>query len=717
MRKPKASGSKIKGQMPLAYYLNPPSTTKVPADRKRDKQPPTTSSQDDFLVEDNKNKIKENVSPVTSPHNTPKRRRLQLQALGSETNVFGDVETPAQDESSKARADADKEGEVIQLSDSSTLSSTNVHVGLPTPVTALKPRTGAMQRSTPTPAQKPSHQPSVSTHTPHMRTRPPDTLQQPTPDTAVRAVRMSIASSPPARVSSDSPPTSRISSARRMPTAGPFEIVASSQGSQDLELNPFIDGTGSEPTMGGLFKLPSLPARLQHSSSLSLDTSGAPSSPTRYSKLHGISASAVGRTPSKSERDMIVPSSQGDEDELEFWSPGKNSHTSESRASSDFVPPSIPAEEELSLSSSFNPIDYVLLCSPITRLSKSARPSLVYDSSESAHNPASPVLPQSTLPEPFAHSPHTPKRKTVTKHPFTGGVLPFGTSDRTPAADSGHGASVSPEKDIRVGSQTMPKSPLDESQTQPESPLLERIAPRTPRSHASSITVPESPRSPFKTLSKLHLFEADGSQTQPESPCSCLATPSRQALRDHRSGQEDAFSSQTAPESPQSPIVKTREHEMCRTEESAQSSQTVPESPQWRVPTPNATPSQKTRGYLPDDENPFAPIPSSLPFAEYPESEFKAETSTQAGLACSDAYDDGSQTQPDAWPVTPRNKRLMQRLQFIRQKYGAEAAERGWDMLSDTPLSIPSDFDEDEAMSEVGSELPSPVRDFFAMDM
>ena len=337
--------------------------------------------------------------------------------------------------------------------------------------------------------------------------------------------------------------------------------------------------------------------------------------------------------------------------------------------------------------------------------------------------PSQELIPRFELPELSGpRSPSTPKRKTAVSCTPTKSAL-LSTPHRTPAADSGLGASVSPEKDGFCSSQTVPESPrslpppLDESQTQPETPYSVRTAThRTPCSPASSLTVPESPRSPLKTPGKPCLYEADDSQTQPESPHSRIATASKNLSHGDYVMEEDIPGSHVLQESPPSP-VKSGGHEECAMEEDADSSQTVPESPRWRVPAPITPPSKKTRGYLPDDENLFTPIPSSLPCAESDGSQPKAEASTQPGLGLFDVYKDGSQTQPDAWPLTPRNKRMMRRLQHIRNRHVAEASEKNWDMLSDAPLSIPSDFGEDAPMSQVGSDLPSPARDFLGMDM
>ena len=193
-------------------------------------------------------------------------------------------------------------------------------------------------------------------------------------------------------------------------------------------------------------------------------------------------------------------------------------------------------------------------------------------------------------------------------------------------------------------------------------------------------------------------------------------TPLKNLSRRDYVTEEDDPSSRTVPESPRS-LVKGSKHADHAMEEDAASSQTVPESPLWRVPTPITMPSKKMQGYPPDYENPFAPILSPLPCVEYNEDQPQAEVSTQASLGLHDMYEDGSQTQPDAWPLTPRNKRMMRRLQHIRNKHAAEVSEEDWDVLSDTPLSIPSDFDEDVSMSQVGSDLPSPVWDFLTMEM
>lgn len=338
MPKPKASSSKAKGQMPLTYYLTPTSTSKAPANRKR-KRPPATASQDGSIIEElpaKKGKIKENVSPVTSPDTTPTRKRHKLKALGSETNVLSGVETFAQGESSKIPVDADREEQTTDISEppapSPAPSPASRHIGLPTPVTVPRRRTGPAKESTSTPAQRVARQPPASMSTPHVPALPSVTLQQPTPDTTIRPARtMKFITSSPVTVSSGSPPLSRKSSAQQQKfNAGSFEVVVSSQGSQELEINPFIDNLTWGPTKAemGLFKLPSLPARLQEPSSVSSNTHGTPSSPIRRSKPLGSPSSSLRRIPSKYE---IVPSSQGDEDELAFWSPRKDPHIPEGK--------------------------------------------------------------------------------------------------------------------------------------------------------------------------------------------------------------------------------------------------------------------------------------------------------------------------------------------------------------------------------------------------
>ncbi|GJE84926.1 hypothetical protein PsYK624_010020 [Phanerochaete sordida] len=701
-----------RGQMPLtAFYRTPPATTARPT-RKR-KQPPTVASQDDSLTEDHpqkKGKVKENVSPVVSPNSTPTRRRLKLQALGSETNVLSGVETPVQGESSKTRVDGNKETDDIEIADSPPPSPSTIRLGLPTPVTAPKRRTGFFKQSTPTPVQRAVQQPSAATHTPQMPSRPKRALQQPTPSTVARSKRR-ITNTEPIIISSDSPPTTRrarnaepiiISSdspptTRRAANTEPIVIssdsppttrlVPSSQGSQELEINPFIDSLGPKPTKddSSLFKLPSLPARLQQPSS-SVHTPAASSSKVEQP------AHRAARTPPKVKHD-IVPSSQADEDELQFWSPGRLNRDPLRKTPTKAVPSSIPGEEEL-----------VLPAGSLSRTHSIGFHSSPRDSSGLARVPTAPALHLPSLPELSGiRSPSTPKRKAVAKHPTAGSALLFQSPHRTPGADSGLGKSVSPEKPSRL--QIAPEPLLDESQTQPESPLQKRAVPPSP---ASSVTVPESPRPLPTTPGKHSSPPVDESQTQPESPRPRLATPAKKPRRTHWLLEDEVLSSQIVPESPRLPLQR-REHEVLDTDDAAESSQTVPESPRWRVPSPISTPSRATRGRLPDEDNPFAPAPGSLPLAEYDASQPAPGTPPQADT-------DESQTQPDTWPATPRNKDMMRRLHYMRGRYALDGDE-DWDMLSDTPLSIPSDFDADAPMGEVGSDLPSPVRDFLAMEM
>jgi hypothetical protein len=264
--------------------------------------------------------------------------------------------------------------------------------------------------------------------------------------------------------------------------------------------------------------------------------------------------------------------------------------------------------------------------------------------------------------------------------------------------------------------QLLPQPTIESSQTQPESQLYVMPIIQTP----SSETEPESPYDPLPTLlessqtqpeSQLYIIAAkkeDSSQTQPESQPYIIALNREQ-------------SSQTQPEC-ELYILPVKQQEGSQMQPESQrdalpiiqpnKSQLQPESLLGPLPTSRTPVAAKKhmRGFLEDEENPFQELPESVPFAD-DESQnptvlasFEATLVPPASLGAEE-----SPLQPENM-LTPDRKAFRRRLRWVMRREMAKDS----DTLSDSPPSIPSDFDEDVGLSDDGDiDLSAtPVKNF-----
>lgn len=330
-------------------FFTPASVKRSSSSRKRVATPATRTQRNDPEVGEptrNKGKRKENinVSPTVSPQITPKKRKLH-RALGSETNLrpADDSSTPAQGESSRATIDAENSNDIIDLTDSPSAVRIS-RIGLPTPITGLRQRLAFAVEPTPTPTRRPvqdTHRsrhtrlyPSESPATPQVPYPPKEVRQLPTPRSPLRpeqdpemlptyllspSCRKTPSPSPPPSPASGDPDWEEWQLAKSMP----HQVVPSSQ-TQDI--NPFLDNVVSEPN-NTVFKLPSVPSRVQTLQSPLSRAPGTPSSSTTEFKLPISPASALRvKTPSHSVGE-VVPTSQAGEEELVFFSMSKPPRT------------------------------------------------------------------------------------------------------------------------------------------------------------------------------------------------------------------------------------------------------------------------------------------------------------------------------------------------------------------------------------------------------
>ena len=333
-----------KGQVTLTTFFTPGSQAKPSSSKKTTITPRQTVAAGGSTKK--KGKRRENNSSGLSTPGTLKGKTRRTSALASDANLGIANETFAHCEGSHRHVEvyeSDSDG-VIDLTGSPVAQRT-VRYGLPTPVTAVKSGAPPRAEATPTPTHRPGQRLHNLVSTPRAElalATPPNTrspkriLQQPTPSTPPRLVRMhalpqSLFSPPSPRKQSPRgrPPYDDASGTRFGTTLSESqEIVPSSQTQED---NPFDvrDKGGSSKNLGSLFKLPLLPARFEASCSLPCKSPTRVASLGRTFTMPTSPASAPRRRSSGSSSDSeIVPTSQVNEEELIFFSPGRSSSKS-----------------------------------------------------------------------------------------------------------------------------------------------------------------------------------------------------------------------------------------------------------------------------------------------------------------------------------------------------------------------------------------------------
>ena len=338
--------------MTLSGFIsrNPAASLKAPTSSRKSKRrtraPSGTQTQrnDDEVLEVPKDKGKRkeniNVSPTASPQTTPKKRRLQ-RALGSETNLktpddsSGSL-TPVQGESSKVVPEAAGFKPVIDLTRSPSAPRIG-GIGLPTPVTGPKRRTGSAVEHTPTPTRKSVLEAQTILRT---RLRAPGTprtlrptkeiLQQPTPASPLRIRTRGEMSSPvwsPSYRYKPAPPSPLASPIPGDPEWEEYQQEkekAKNKKRQFYQIpneNPFL-GDDVSGTQSSLFESSADLSRRQTPPSPSRRMSVSRSSSSSRIKPPSSANTSYFRTPTPPHPPLaVVPTSQPDEEELVYFSP------------------------------------------------------------------------------------------------------------------------------------------------------------------------------------------------------------------------------------------------------------------------------------------------------------------------------------------------------------------------------------------------------------
>lgn len=364
--------------------------------------------------------------------------------------------------------------------------------------------------------------------------------------------------------------------------------------------------------------------------------------------------------------------------------------------------------------------------------------------------------PASTRQSPTSSRGKLPALSLTPSKPDKSGKTPrsflFDASQGEEASASPNVAPLRPLIDHILGPQRAPSphpadNREDDSETEPESSQWRAPTPAKKPESQSSVTEPESsPRRVPTDRGRTPVREpgSPSSVTEPESPqCHVPTDRARTPARE-----PETQSSVTEPESPQWRIPSERGRTPVRPPAS-QSSMTEPESPERPAPTPAPTPgspssvtepeSPEQRVATPESLTEPESSPSRVPTRENPhvESSQTEPESPQGRMdmlppaeptAASPMHLDEPAIQRDqdvhdeltgdAPPVVMTD--VYRRLLAVRR--GALAGRQDDDesqALSDTPLSIPFDYNDDNQSDYAGSigSLPSQVKDFlFSQD-